>query len=87
VRASYITSVQWRTTSRYQRINSMSDIQKGDVLVFYGDSATTGHVGIYIGSGCMIDASSSEGRVRKSTTVLRSGGYWAKHFVCAYRVF
>ncbi len=35
----------------------------------------------------MIDASSSAGVVRRTSTVLSSGGYWQKHFICAYRVF
>lgn len=86
VNASYMTSGQWAKTSKYQRISSMSSLQKGDILVFSGDGAT-GHVGIYIGSGKMIDASSSAGVVRKSSTVLKSGGYWQKHWICAYRVF
>lgn len=87
VSMSYMTSVAWRTTSRFQRITSMGSIQRGDVLVFSGETSTTGHVGIYIGGGKMIDASSSEGQVRRSTTVLRSGGYWSTHFICAYRIF
>ena len=86
VNASYMTSCQWAKTNKYQRISSMSSLQKGDILVFSGDGAT-GHVGIYIGSGKMIDASSSAGVVRKSSTVLQSGGYWQKHWICAYRVF
>lgn len=87
VSLSYMTSVAWRTTSRFQRITSMGSIQRGDVLVFSGETSSTGHVGIYIGGGKMIDASSSEGEVRRSTTVLSSGGYWSKHFICAYRIF
>lgn len=81
ISCSYQTSLMWRTCSKYQRITSMSKLQRGDVLVFYG------HVGIYIGNGNMIDASSSAGEVRQSSTVLKSGGYWEKNFICAYRIF
>lgn len=87
VSTSYMTSIAWRTTSRYQRISSIGSIERGDILVFSGETSSTGHVGIYLGGGSMIDASSSEGQVRRSSTVLSSGGYWSKHFICAYRVF
>ncbi len=87
VSASYMTSIMWRSTSRYTRISSMGSIQAGDILVFSGNTSSTGHVGIYIGGGKMIDASSSAGQVRKSTTVLKSGAYWTSHFLMAYRVF
>lgn len=82
-----MTSIAWRSTSRYSRITSLNSMSRGDILVFSGDSASQGHVGIYLGGGKMIDASSSEGKVRQSSSVLKSGGYWAKHFICGYRVF
>ncbi len=81
ISCSYQTSLTWRTCSRYKRISSMGSLQRGDVLVFYG------HVGLYLGNGRMIDASSSEGKVRISSTVLKSGGYWQKNFVAGFRVF
>ena len=81
----YMTSRTWRTTSRYTRINSMSQIQRGDILVFKGNSMATGHVGIYLGGGRMIDASSGAGQVRITGTVL-SGTYWKQHFLMAYRI-
>ena len=82
-----MTSIAWRTTSRYQRVSSMGSIQRGDILVFSGSTSDSGHVGIYLGGGQIIDASSSEGEVRKSSSVLKSGGYWEIHFICAYRIF
>ena len=81
----YMTSRTWRTTSRYTRINSMSQIQRGDILVFKGNSMATGHVGIYLGGGRMIDASSGAGQVRITSSVL-SGTYWKQHFLMAYRI-
>ena len=82
----YMTSITWRTTHRYPRITSMSQIQRGDVLVFKGNSMATGHVGIYLGGGRMIDASSGAGQVRITNSVL-SGSYWRNHFLMAYRIY
>jgi len=87
VSTSYMTSIAWRSTSRFQRTTSMGSLQRGDILVFSGSTDSDGHVGIYLGGGRMIDASSSEGKVRQSSSVLNSGGYWSSHFICAYRVF
>jgi len=82
----YLTSRAWRTTSRYKRITSMGSIQRGDILVFKGNSMATGHVGIYLGGGRMIDASSGAGQVRITSSVL-SGTYWKQHFLMAYRIY
>ena len=86
VRQAYMTSIMWRTCSKYQRITSMSSLKRGDVLVFSGSSSASGHVGIYLGGGKMIDASSSQGKVRISSTVL-TGSYWQTHFLMAYRIW
>ena len=82
----YMTSITWRSCTRYPRINSMSQIQRGDILVFKGNSMDSGHVGIYLGGGKMIDASSGAGQVRITTSVL-SGNYWKQHFLMAYRIY
>ena len=87
VSTSYMTSIAWRSTSRFSKVSGMGSIERGDILVFSGSTASDGHVGIYLGGGKMIDASSSEGQVRQSSSVLSSGGYWSSHFICAYRVF
>ena len=87
VSTSYMTSIMWRSTSRFSRFTDMGSIQRGDILVFSGESDSAGHVGIYLGGGKMVDASSSEGQVRLSSSVLSSGGYWTRHFICAYHVF
>ena len=77
--------------ARYGRvIFNQDDLKKGDLVFFtksYSTSDYITHVGIYLGGGKMIDASSSEGKVRQSSSVLSSGGYWSSHFICAYRVF
>ena len=83
VRQGYMTSHAWRSTSRYQRLTSMSSIRRGDVIVFKM-GATRGHVAIAVSGDTMIDASTSNGKV-----VQRSfrTSYWNKYFYCAYRIF
>ena len=83
VKQGYMTSYAWRSTSRYQRLTSMSSIRRGDVIVFKM-GGTRGHVGIAVSGDTMIDASTSNGKV-----VQRSfrTSYWNKYFYCAYRIF
>ena len=83
VQQGYMTSYQWRTTTRYQRIYSMSSIRRGDVII-YKMGPTSGHCAIALGNGMMIDASSRNGKV-----VIRSynTSYWYRTFYCAYRIF
>lgn len=77
VRQSYLTSYGWRSNSRYQRISNFSDIRRGDIIV------VSGHVGIALGGGGVIDASSSNGKV-----VQRSlSDWWRRNFKVAWRVF
>jgi peptidoglycan hydrolase-like protein with peptidoglycan-binding domain len=78
VKQGYMTSASWQKTTRYQRIGSMSEIRRGDVISFRG------HVGIALGDGKMIDASSGQGKVRITNL---STSYWQRNFVCAYRIF
>ena len=86
VKQSYMTSIAWRSCTKYKRITSMSDIKRGDVMVFKGTSMAKGHVGIYLGGGSMIDASSSKGKVRITNSIL-SSKYWKDHFLMAYRIW
>ena len=83
VRQGYLTSYAWRTYSKYTRITKMSDIRRGDVIV-YKMSSSSGHVGIAISNSMMIDASSNNGKVVKRGF---TSSYWQKVFYCAYRVF
>ena len=86
VKQSYMTSISWRSCRKYMRIKKMSDIKRGDVMIFKGKSMATGHVGIYLGKGRMIDASSSKGKVRITDSIL-SSSYWKEHFLMAYRIW
>jgi len=78
IKQGYMTSHTWAKCTKYTRISSMSDMKRGDIIVF------SGHVAIYAGNGVMIDASSRNGKIveRSSTSS------WCKNsFKCAYRVF
>ena len=85
VKQSYMTSVRWRTCSKYTRITDMGELKRGDILVFSGKSSSTGHVGIYMGGGKMIDAGSSAGCVVIRSSIKTS--YWTSHFLMAYRIW
>lgn len=68
--------------SRWKNITSISDLKKGDLLFFKSDSSSRiSHTGIYIGSGMMIDASSSNGKVVKRAL----SAYFKRNFVNARR--
>ena len=75
----YMTSSGWANCS-LPKVTSLSDMKRGDIICFKG------HVGIYLGGGQMIDASSTQGKVRICTTVLTSS-YWKTNFICARRLF
>lgn len=79
VNQAYMTSAGWKATTKYPIITKMSDLEKGDVISYEG------HVGIYIGGNQMIDASSSEGKIR--ITNIYSVAYWKNHFIKGCRIF
>jgi peptidoglycan hydrolase-like protein with peptidoglycan-binding domain len=66
----------------WEKITSMDNLEKGDLLFFSTNGKAVGHVGIYIGNGTMIDASSSNGKVVKRSCVTN---FWKKNFVVARR--
>ncbi len=68
--------------SDWEKITSMNDLEKGDLLFFSTNGKKVGHTGIYIGNGQMIDASSSNGKVVKRSCVTP---FWKRNFVCARR--
>jgi cell wall-associated NlpC family hydrolase len=81
-----MTSGGWANSS-YTKISSMSDLKKGDVVCFKG------HVALYMGGGQIIDASSSQGKVRitsinssywKRTFILRSSGMNLRVYILNY---
>lgn len=68
--------------SSWEKITSINKLKRGDLIFFKSDSSDrVSHVGIYLGSNTMIDASASEGEVVK-----RSLGSWSRrNFVCGRR--
>ncbi len=73
----YMTSAGWHNSS-YPKVSSMSDLQRGDVIDYRG------HVGIYLGDGTMVDASSSQGKIRITSI---NSSYWVKNFLEGRRIF
>lgn len=78
----YMTSRGWAASS-YPKITNKKDLKPGDILCF--DGVTYGHVGIYLGNDQMIDASSTQGKIRIESN-LWSSTYWNKNYICARRV-
>ena len=85
IKISYMTAATWAGASAYTKVKSMNDLKLGDIVCFSGSAPGKGHVGIYLGNGTMIDASSSDGKVRISSP-LKSSSYWTSHFICGRRV-
>jgi len=84
VSLSYMTAATWAGATAYTKVSSMNDLKSGDICCFSGSAPGKGHVGIYLGNGTMIDASSSDGKVRISSP-LKSSSYWRSHFICGRR--
>jgi cell wall-associated NlpC family hydrolase len=76
----YMTSTGW-TNCDLKKISKMKDMKAGDIICF-----TPHHVGIYMGNGRMIDASSGNDEVVIRDNIFNSS-YWTSHFVCARRIF
>ena len=78
IKQGYLTSGGWASSTKYTKITSMSDMKRGDIIVYKG------HVAIYAGKGIMIDASSSNGKIVKRSC---TGSWSRRNFICAFRVF
>ena len=68
--------------SRWENVSSMNNMEIGDLIFFSGNGRRVGHVGVYIGDGMMIDASSANGKVVERSC---RTSYWESHFVNARR--
>lgn len=75
----YMTSSGWASSS-FETIEAMENLRRGDIVCFKG------HVGIYLGDGLMLDASSSQGKIR-ITSDIRKTAYWLNTFLYGKRVF
>ena len=77
VRQSYLTSAGWRNVGKYTKITNFNNLKAGDIIV------VRGHMGIVSGSGRVIDASSSNGRVVERSL----SPWWRRNFICGWRIF
>ena len=85
VKTTRYSANSFSKVDKWTLISSMDDLRRGDLLFFTDDgSSRVTHTGIYIGSGTMIDASSSNKKVVKRSCTT---SYWTRNFVCARRVF
>ena len=75
----YMTSGSW-AKSRYPRIDKMRNLKRGDIICFRG------HVGIYMGNGKMIHASSSADKVVINDGSIFSSSWCKRNFICGRRV-
>ena len=66
----------------WEKITSMDDLEKGDLLFFSTNGKSVGHTGIYVGGGEMIDASSANGEVVQRNC---KTDFWESNFVVARR--
>jgi len=81
---SRLSSAAYSQLSSWTKITDVGSLKKGDLLFFYSESwSSINHMGIYIGDGQFVHASSGQGKVMVSTL---SNSYWAGHFAFARRV-
>lgn len=72
------------TQSKLGKYVAKSNLQPGDLVIFNNSANTSiGHVGIYVGGGNFIHASSGGGRIMISSL---SGSYYKARYVTARRV-
>ena len=58
-----LNALGFSQNSNWEKITSMGNLQRGDLIFFKGNGRAVGHVGIVVSDGMMIDASSSNGKV------------------------
>ena len=78
-----MTSIMWRSTSRFSRFTDMGSIQRGDILVFSGETDSSGHVGIYLGDNHFLHAPRTGAEVRVESM---EDSYWVKRYNGARRI-
>ena len=85
VSTSRYSASGFSAVSSWTNVSSISDLQKGDLLFFKNDTSDrVSHTGIYCGGGSFVHASSSSGKVIRSSI---STSYWTRNFVNGRRVF
>ena len=83
-RVSRLSSAGYSAVSSWNQIWGTNSLKKGDLLFFRSDtSSSIGHMGVYIGNGDFVHASSGQGRVMVSTL---NNTYWARNYLFTRRV-
>jgi cell wall-associated NlpC family hydrolase len=72
-----------RALYRLGKAVARKDLRSGDLVFFHTRGRGISHVGIYMGGGKFVHASSGKGRVRVDTL---DEGYYARRYVGARRV-
>jgi peptidoglycan hydrolase-like protein with peptidoglycan-binding domain len=80
---SRLSAAAYSENSAWTKITGTSSLQKGDLVFFHPDSASyISHMGIYIGNGQFVHASSGQGKVMVSSF----SSYWTGVYSFARRV-
>ena len=74
--------------SRFAKITALANLRRGDILCFKSDARSTiSHVGLYLGGGKFVHASSSGGKVQYGYfNKGNSAGYWTRNLKWGYHV-
>ncbi len=81
--AGRFSAAAYSENAAWAKITSISSLQKGDLVFFRPDTSYISHMGVYIGSGQFVHASSGQGKVMISNF---GNSYWANCFALARRV-
>lgn len=77
VNTPYMTTYNWRYSTRFEKVESFDDLTAGDLIII------SGHMGIVADDDTVIDASSSNGKVVHRDL----DDWWRKRFLVGYRIF
>ena len=84
IKVSRRNAYTYSNNDNWQRIDSVDDLKKGDLLFFKSDTSDkVNHAAIYLGNKKFIHASASKGQVVHSSF----SSYWYRNFVCGRRVW
>lgn len=80
-----LTAAGYAAYSGWTRVNSFSNLRRGDLMFFYSNDFTRiNHAAVYLGNGQLIHCSFSAGQVVISNAY---SNWYQNHFYCGRRVF
>jgi cell wall-associated NlpC family hydrolase len=80
---SRLSAAAYSENTAWTKITSISSLQKGDLVFFHPGTTYISHMGIYIGDGQFVHASSGQAKVMVSSL---SNSYWINCFSFARRL-